>query len=318
MKSFSHSEYHAFKNCRRNWWLRYVRCLDTRPEDESPVGVRQLGINVHLALEGYFGYNLDPLAVLRVIYHETVAQHPEAEVDIAKEAAYALTMVSGFMDWVAETGMEAEYDVIATEGEVSYELDLGDGQHVLLRGHIDQVVQRRGQDAARLVRDFKTVGSLIKADELQRDEQMRFYAMLQWLRAAERDERVDGVLYTMLLRSKRTTRATPPFYATVPIHYNEHDHRSMLSRVRTVAREAIHVQQLLELGEDHHAIAYPNPSNYCGWGCPFRYVCTLADDGSRFEDALASNFVQVDPYGYYGTDRIDHVRKLLEVSDGTA
>jgi len=299
------------KGCRRRWWLSYLRRLGTRPGDETATGVRQLGLNVHLALEGLYGYGLDPLEVLRVVYRETMERCPDAEKEITGELSYALTMVAGFLEWAAETGMDAEYEVVATEGEVSHHLDLADGRAVRLRGHIDQVVRRRGGDEALLVRDFKTVGSLVKADELQRDEQMRFYALLQWLRAEETSGRVDGVLYTMLARSKRTAKATPPFYETIPIHYNVHDHRSMLLRVRAVARLALDLEADLAAGADHREVAYPNPSEFCKWGCEFKSVCTLADDGSRFEDALAGNFIEIQPYGYYGTERIDGIRKAM-------
>lgn len=271
----------------------------------------QLGTNVHLALEGLYGYGLDPLEVLRVVYAEILAAHPEAQKEILSESSYAITMVTGFLQWAAETGMDAEYQVISAEGEISYLLDLPDGRQVNLRGHIDQVVRRRGGNEALLIRDFKTVGSLAKADDLIRDEQMRYYALLQWLRATEASDRVDGILYTMLVRSKRTSKATPPFYATVPINYNVHDHRSMLIRVRAVARLALTLEAMLAAGGDHRELVYPTPSGFCGWGCEFEKVCHMADDGSRFEDALAANYVQVDPYGYYGSDRIDHVRKMI-------
>lgn len=310
LKSFSHSEYKTLKGCRRRWYWAYVKRLGGRQEDEPPTGLRNLGLNVHLALEGSYGYNLDPLEVIRAVYHETLEAHPEAEKEILGELSYALTMVKGFVEWAAETGMDAEYDVVATEGEVSHVLKLPDGRAVNLRGHLDQVVRRRGGDEALLVRDFKTVGSLAKADELQRNEQMRYYALLQWLRAAETSDRVDGVLYTMLLRSKRTARATPPFYETIPVHYNVHDHRSMLLRVQSVATLALDLEQAVEQGGDHRALVYPNDGESCRY-CAFKTVCTLADDGSRFEDALAANFVETDPYGYYGSDRIDHVRKLM-------
>lgn len=311
MKSFSHSEYRSLKGCRRRWWLTYVKRLSTKSEDEAPTGNRNLGLNVHLALEGHYGYGLDPLEVLKTVYRETLERYPAAEKDILSELSYALTMVKGYLEWVDETGTDAEYEVTATEGEVWHDLTLPDGRTVRLRGHVDQTVRRRGGDEAQLIRDFKTVGSLAKSDDLQRDEQMRYYALLQWLRAAQTSDRVDGVLYTMLLRSKRTARATPPFYATIPIHYNVHDHRSMLLRVQAVATLALDLEVALEAGADHRTVVYPTPSDFCGWGCPFRKVCTLADDGSRFEDALAANYVQVDPYGYYGSDRIDHVRKQM-------
>lgn len=302
----SQSEYRSFKGCRRRWWLTYERKLSIPPERESVTGNRNLGIAVHLAMEGYYGHDLDPIEVLDAHYQLLIDEHGDRVHELLAERAYAITMTRGFLQWAELEGIDAEYEVVGTEADAHHELMDG----VVIRGRLDQVVRRRGGDEALLLRDFKTVSTFIDSEVLQRDEQMRFYALLQWLNAVDSGDRVDGALYTMLLRSKRTDRATPPFFATRQVRYNVNDYHSMSLRVKRVAREILETVEALKLGDDHRYRAYPNPSDGCKW-CPFASVCTMADDGSRFEDALAASYVVGDPMGHYGTSRIDKVKRVL-------
>lgn len=308
-----HSEYRTWKNCRRRWYLTYYKRLGANPDEETVSGVRTIGTACHLALEGHYGHDLDADRVLVAYYEDLIRTHPLEARTLASDLSYARTMVSGYLSWVASTGVDADFETVATEADVSVPIDTGfDFIKVTLRGRLDQVVRRRDGTGTLLLRDFKTVGSLVKGPDLQRDEQLRFYALLQWLltRQAEIPEPVDGALYTMLLRSKRTARATGPFYATVHVTYNDHDHESMLLRVIRVALETERARALLDSGADHRSVAYPNPGSECRY-CPFAAVCTMADDGSRFDDALDDLYVSTDPMGHYGSDRIDLVKTLL-------
>lgn len=299
----------TFKQCRRQWWLTYVRHLVTRSDRVMPVGVAELGTRVHLALEAYYGYDLDPISVLGLVYDWAGMEHPDYEDELRKERGYAITMVSGYLDWAAEEGIDVGITVIATERIIRWPIELPrSGRSVTLVGKVDQQI-RRDHDGAILMRDWKTVGTLTKADSLLRDEQMRFYAMLQSLEARERGEITAGMLYTMLLRSKRTARATPPFYRQVEVSYNRHDHNSTWLRVTGTAEDILDVTDRLERGYGHHEVAYPTAGGHCAWGCPFVNICHLADDGSRFEDALAGNHVEGDPWAYYGNNLI---RRVLE------
>lgn len=144
---------------------------------------------------------------------------------------------------------------------------------------------------------------------------MRFYALL--LSLLHKDDSppivVHGALYTMLKRSKRTLRATPPFYDQISIIYNGDDHNSTYLRASTVSKRIVEWHTQLDAGEDHRSVVYPNATDFCEWGCPFRSVCTLLDDGSRWEEALAAHYVHDDPYRYYDKDLItDLVRELGE------
>jgi hypothetical protein len=292
------------------WYLRWFRGLDTRPEDRAPAGVMQLGTNVHLALEAYYGYGLDWGKTLTWVYDQLAAARPVDVKEIRGEQSYAMAMVEGYLGWAAENGVDQEYAVVGAEQVLSVPVTVS-GTPVELTGRLDQTV-RRADDGALLFRDWKTVGDLARDEKLKRNEQMRWYALLQWIDASETGaQRVDGGLYTMLKRSKRTARAAGPFYSMIQVRYNEYDHASMLARVREVVREVLSAEARLRDGEGHHSAAYPNPGDHCDWLCPFSSVCTLADDGSRFEDALTGTYQVVDPYGYHSSARIDEVRKAL-------
>lgn len=306
----SHSEYRTYKGCRRAWYLAYHRKLKTPPEQESVTGARNLGLAVHLAMEGYYGHDLDAIAVVDAHYTDLINTNGDHVHELLAERAYAVVMVKGYLNWAAETGVDAEFEVVGSESDVSEEIELPTGETVLLRGRLDQVVRRRGGDEALLLRDFKTASGIIDEDVLKRDEQMRFYSLLQWLNATHSGDRVDGALYTQLIKSKRTARAAGPFYVTHQVRYNASDYRSMRLRVEHVAAEIIGTTKILDLGEDHRAYAYPNPGDRCKW-CPFAKVCTMADDGSRFEDALTANYVVGDPMAHYANSRIDQVKELL-------
>lgn len=155
-----------------------------------------------------------------------------------------------------------------------------------------------------------TVGTLTKANILVLDTQMRFYAMLQSL--AHPDQRTDGGLYVMLLRSKHTERAKGPFYDQIEVRYNRHDLNSIYLHAKAIAHEIVSARQRLSDGGDHREIVYASPGDHCRWQCPFVNICPLMDDNSRWEDALSAQFSRSNPYARYSDDTILTIRKALE------
>ncbi len=306
----SNSTLKAFKRCSRHWYLAYHLTYGLRPENEKATNVAKLGTRVHCALEAYYGYNLDPVKALKVIYYLAERENPFAAEDLDKEHGYARAMVEGFIQWSEEEGIDAALEVIATEHLEEHPLTLDDGTVVRLLAKLDQKV-RRLTDGAILFRDWKTVGTLSKAHLLVLDEQMRFYTLLEALSARETGERADGGLYTMLLRSKRTAKANGPFYREVEVRFNDRDLDSMTRRVKHTAGRIVETTGRLNAGAHHLDVIEPNPGDYCGWGCPFTLICPMMDDGSRWEDALQANFIKRDPFYYYGTGLIDSVRASL-------
>lgn len=319
----SQSEVKGFKTCRRQWYLSWREGYTLRPEQQPATGVAQLGTHVHLALEAYYGYNIDPLAVLRWVYAALSAQRLHDGKELESELSYALLMVEGYLQWAAENGTDEEFEVIGTERLLEVPINViepfADGivesWPVILTGRIDQTIRRRDGSNRTYIRDWKTVSTLAKANELQRNEQMRWYDLLYWLLGrASGEQAMSGVYYTMLKRSKRTTRAAPPFYEAVSIHYTTADRLSMIARIEQVVGEMLLVEdELLHGSRGHKRVAYPSPGDHCRY-CPFRDVCHMADDGSRFEDALAGIYVKADPYAYQSNDSMEKVRQAFPSS----
>jgi hypothetical protein len=306
--ALSHSELRTFTSCKRRWYLSYYRQL--RPRVESPTGVAHIGGNLHLALEGHYGYGLDALQVLRWAYDELIEQHPDNERDLRKDLDLASAMIEGYLQWAAETGLDVGLSTIATEHEVVNNVTLPDGTPVSWQSKLD-LLMRRESDGRVLLRDWKTVGSFEKAATLILDTQMRFYAMMQALAHPDPASRVDGAQYLMIKRSKRTSRATGPFYELAEVSYNKADLRSTYLRALAISQEIVITRRRLDDGENTLYAVYPTPSEFCSWGCDFREVCPMLDAGDRAEDKLAVEYVESEPYLYYDTSRINRAVAAL-------
>jgi RecB family exonuclease len=293
----SNSEISTFTRCRRKWYLQYVLWLALRKEDSPPTGNMLLGHRIHQALE------LDqkrpredgPLGWLADIYGAETIFRPDCAAEIFNEQALARTMIEGYLEWAAETGLNEGIEIISAEQDVQVPMPGMDG--VTIRGRLDQMIRRK-TDGAVLFRDWKTTGSLSAANDLILSPQMRFYTMIARLNA-DGDIRVDGGQVVYMLRSKRTARATPPFYALEEVRYKRDDLNSMWMRTREIISEMLHVRSRLKGGTDHREATYATPMASCSWECPFYHVCPLMDAGDRWEDMIRDQFQQQDPYHYY-------------------
>lgn len=311
----SPSELAKFLRCRRQWALTYYYKWGVDPKRVSPVSAALLGTRIHAAMEAHYGYGIDPLRALDIIYENETQQRPECAPELEGEYSWAVTMVSGYLDWAAENGLDEEHEVVATEEALEATVFLPNGEIAVVTGKLDQIV-RRTLDGALLLRDFKTVGTLGKADLIVLDPQMRIYSALLALSSSGR--RTDGALYTMMLRSKRTARARGPFYEQIYIRYNTDEQQNMLTRVIGILADMDQVIRQLDAGVDHRLVAYPNPmTDRCAWDCPYTQVCPLFDDGSRVEAAMEANYVKnADPYSYRKLDLLGQVKAVIGVSQG--
>lgn len=320
---FSNSELQTFKSCRRRWWLGWYRQL--RLKYESPVGPLAIGDRVHRALRLYYvpaGLpRVDPRTALeRLIVEDWTAisaaltNQPEKLAILEKkfndEANLERIMIAGYVDWVAETGADAEFDVIASERymEADVTADLrevmpmaSNFKGIKVIGKLDVRVKRR-RDGVRLFIDHKSLAEFTTVRQvLPLDEQMIHYHLLEWLASGEGEERCDGALYNMLRKVKRTGSARPPFYDRVEVHHNRHTIEAYKRRMLATIIDVLEVEDLLNHGTEHFDAAYPSPSRDCRWKCPFFAVCPMFDDGSRAEDMLKQYYVEGDPLSYYNT-----------------
>lgn len=312
----SNSEIQTFKDCRRKWWLAWYRSLTLKAE--SPVGALAIGDRIHRALafwyvpEGVTRINpVDALEILIVQDWTKVVQAygPERALELATlekqfnlEANLERAMIAGYMEWIAETGADADLRVIAAEEYLEAELEgitYHDGRPVKLIGKID-VRAYRTTDGARKFIDHKSVGNLVQPRQtVQMSEQMLHYELLEWLNTPEGEARCDGALYNMLRKVKRSGNAKPPFYDRVEVTHNHHVLDAFKRRVEATVVDILDVEAKLRDGAHHLDVVYPRPSDSCTWKCQFFSVCSMLDDGSRAEAMLSTYYRQHDPLAYY-------------------
>lgn len=312
----SNSELQTWKRCRRKWWLAWYRKLALRAE--TFVGVRSVGDRVHRALQRWYVPDGEPRvdprdALERVIVEDwtrvnELARERNVDEDqlraLAREFAASTNleraMVEGYVQWLEETGADAELRVVASETPLSAQLDLGDDREVSVIGKLDVRVTRVG-DEAHLFLDHKTVGDLKSpAVTLPQNEQMLHYHLLEWLNLEDGERRCDGALYNMLRRSQRTAKATPPFYDRIEVHHNRYELESYRRRLLATSRDVLDAIERLDRGDDHVDVAYPSPRGECRWDCDFFAVCNLLDDGSAgADDMVDALYHRVDPRDRY-------------------
>jgi hypothetical protein len=208
-------------------------------------------------------------------------------------------MLEGYLQWVEENGIDAELEMISTEEQITAPLFNGE---VELTGKLDMRVRRKG-DGVRMFRDFKTVGGSLSdfANLAPMNEQILTYMLLESTKTDE-SERSDGGIFTMLKKVRRSAAARPPFYDQIEVRHNIFTLRSFWDRLHGTIADMMRVRKALDEGESPAFHAYPRPSRDCKWKCPFFTVCTLIDDGSAAEQAISDNFVEADPYAYYGNE----------------
>jgi hypothetical protein len=312
----SNSELQTWKRCRRKWWLAWYRRLALRTE--AFVGVRAVGDRIHRALERWYvpegASRVDPRDALeRVIVDDWTrvveAGHARGITEdqlaaLAREFATSTNleraMVEGYVQWLEETGADAELRVVASETPLAAPVDLEDGRGVTVIGKLDVRV-RRTTDDVRLFLDHKTVGDLKSpAITLPQNEQMLHYQLLEWLATEEGEARCDGALYNMLRRTQRTAKATPPFYDRVEVHHNRFELESYRRRLLATSRDVLDAIEALDAGRDHLDVVYPSPRGECKWDCDFFAVCNLLDDGSAgANDMVTALYHEVDPRARY-------------------
>jgi len=317
----SQSEIYAWTRCRRNWYLTYY--LGFVPADEPPVGNRQLGTRVHTALEAYYGYQLDPVAVLALLYRIETAKAPEFAAELSAEANLAEAMVSGYLEWLAEEGADADFETVATETDIR--VDLPGVPGVQLRARMDQVA-RRISDGALFFRDYKTGSTFELAEQLRLNPQMKFYTLVQHLASPPDGPKLAGFTIDTLRRVKRTAKAEPPFYRRDPFVYTPDEITATLRRVQSVASEIVQHRAMLDdmyrrtggaldvVDSVQQSVLRPTPIlSDCKWWCPVREICPMMDDGSDWSGSLvrSGRFRQADPYEYYRDDALRTIREEM-------
>jgi transcriptional regulator with XRE-family HTH domain len=317
-KKLTNSEVSTWLRCRRKWWLAFYRQLIYGQVDYF--GPRSIGNRVHRALEVYYRDGTDPRAALEQAiaddWNAIVTQLANRGIDIVdadvSQAKFSdatqleRAMVQGYMEWLAESGEDAKYEPISAEQAVAVPLAgevAGEHVEVIALGKMDARF-RRTSDGATLFVDHKTVSSYGEIRKvLHMDPQMLHYHLLEFLTTGDGEGRCEGALYNMLRKVKRTASATPPFYRREVIHHNPIEIESYRRRLLGAARDISRATRELDAGHSHLEVVYPTSTKACGWDCDFFGICSMFDDGSRVEDAVASLYRVGDPLERYAKDQ---------------
>lgn len=301
----SNGELQTWKRCRRKWWLGWYRGLTLRTEDF--VNVRAVGTRIHRALERWYVPEGQPRVDPRDALERVIVEDWTRVTQLARERRLSdeqladlahkfgdvnnleRAMIEGYVQWLEETGADAELRVIAPETPIGADLETvvhGKDRPVRVIGLLDVRV-RRVTDDRRLFLDHKTVGDLSSpAVTLPLNEQMLHYDLLEWLNTEEGERHCDGALYNMLRRVKRSARANPPFYGRVEVHHNVRELESYKRRMLSATADVIAATDALDAGQHHLDVAYPSPRSECSWDCDFFAMCNMLDDGSPGVDAM--------------------------------
>lgn len=299
---YSNSEGRTFKRCRRKWYISWYRRLGL---PEKPVGTLAIGSRVHLALQSLYDVEpANPLEVLEASIQQDLLELQGDAVGVEqlmKDAALCRAMVEGYLEWIAEEGIDAGLTIVGAETfiEVDPQFALETAVHLIAKLDVRVL---RDIDKARLFIDHKTVGSL-SVPGLHMDEQMLHYHLCEFLDAQQAGgEHCAGAMYNMLRKVLRTEKANPPFYERVDVPHSITELESHWHRVRGQVRDILATRAALDAGGDHREVAYSNPTSTCHWDCQYFGICPMFDDGSHVEEYLSGSghLVEVDPLERYG------------------
>jgi hypothetical protein len=276
-----------FKLCRRAFWWKYgIHGFGLEePETDGPrSGQRDVGTLAHLGV-GSIYLEEDWREVLAFEKGKLQLSEPHKEWDDVFNLASL--MVEGFDQWRTEEGIDAGYETLAIEQRLTAYAGNYHGDDVYITGQPDRIA-RDTMTGRLLIDDWKTVASLERPATLDIDDQKLTYG---WLAEANGYEQVGTFAHTQLKKSKRTARATPPFYARHTVTYSDDQraiHRTHLAGTINHLVEA--VQKAEAEPYAHHSVLYPTPTRDCSWRCDFLMPCQMADQGDDAEGYLNVNY----------------------------
>lgn len=328
---FTNSEFVTKNRCDRKWWLTYYRRLQLKAKDYS--GPRSIGDRIHRAFAMWYVIpdathpQVNPIEALEQViiadWAVLSSQAREAGADDAELADLATKfskateleriMVEGYVQWLIETGADADYRVLGSEQVIYWDTEIpnihADEEHPNVPGHPVRIIGKidtqleRVSDGLRVQLDHKSAADIKTIQKLLHgNPQSLTYLMLEWLNTPEGERRSDAILWNMLKKVKRTASAKPPFYDRVEVRYNIHELESHKREMLAVARDIIQIKEALDAGANYHDVAPKNWKAECSWDCDYLPICPLFDDGSRVEDAISGLYQVVDPLARYAEE----------------
>lgn len=330
----SNSELRTWRRCRRQWYLAYHRCLAPRT---NYAGIMASGTRMHRVLAAWYAPNHAVDFNIFTFQQEVQREDRESmlqqqtrirgeafgdcaefvedtgeQSDDERLAAYddivqlERIMLEGYMVWLEETGSDSEYTVIASEVPLIAPITQTAVLDVYAIGILDARLRDNISGATCFI-DHKNVSSFTVANDLRRDTQMRHYTLLASLAFPE--QHVQGAIFNMLKRVKRTAHAKPPYFKRAFIMHNPRNiamYRQQL--IGTALDIADTTYAITDDADDVQSRLYPSPTRDCAWDCPFTSVCSQLDDGRELEGLFRALYTHNDPLARYhetSTDVLD-------------
>lgn len=294
-RKVTNSELQTLKQCRRSWYLGYYRRLGKRRSDGSERAATT-GTLVHDALEMYYKDPHRDASKVIQWFRARRTTDPDAGT-YEKEYALADAMIEGYFEWLAETGADQDLTIHAVESKITCPAPAPfDEQGVVLLGKLDLIASRND---ILYVLDHKTLASFSETiSMLPMNEQSRHYAVIQ--RRNNPDRPIQGSIWNMLRKVKRSGRSKPPYFLRHEIEWSDAQLGIFWRRLHGEITELLRLEAMLNDGADHHAVAYPSPSTDCSWRCPFYAVCPHMDDPRTDSEMLIDvMYVQWNPLERY-------------------
>lgn len=309
------------RRCPRKWYFQYFLKIYRKRNILNQSAT--IGDFCHAAAEQLYRDGADPVAV--VVFEAEVLRekqrnlmlsatddgkikHQENIETIDKAEAFAVKMMEGYVEWLAETGADSGLTLIDTEKElavplpVAYLAELA-GEELFMLAKLDQRVHNAQTDSRQFL-DHKSVDQFTTREKWAHlDPQFLWYATVELLdnQASGDNTWTDGGIMNMMRRVKRTGTAKPPFYKRLELKYSIHQLRSYFERVTGEILRIIQSEQALTRGTSHRTVCPPSPTPDCPWDCPYMQLCSIVDDGSDSTGFIETAFEIGDPLDRYDT-----------------
>lgn len=309
------SERRDYKRCRFRWnlafnegWKRY---------EEKPA--LRFGDLVHQALAIYYPPGRErgpyPAETFRKLYNEESHRLGDFGVRLDEEWIEAEELGVEMLEHYVEVyGEDPDIEVVAPELPFAIDIYSRDGKRYLVTavGTFDALYfnRRIGRFGLFEHKTAKSIDAKLKA--LALDEQAGSYWALASpaLREAgylRSDQEIDHIMYNFLRKAPRDTRPQDEFghylnkdgsisknqpvdyFKRQPVYRDKPDQENLLWRLRAEAWEMSLVRQ-------GKLPVYKNPTDACGFDCPFYDVCELHETGSDWREMLDLAFYRQDPY----------------------
>lgn len=301
----SNSEIQGFKGCKRHWYL--ANYLGLQKKEKIVTGPLPLGTRVHDSLEKFYTTGENPCDVYNQLMNKDIAlfrespkfDDPKEVKKFDSEGELGRLMLEGYLEWLEETDADASLDIQYAEKVISLIIEAFEGR-VILQAKVDAEARRKSDNSLAII-DHKTaadLGPYYKYSHMS--EQLMTYTLINKFNPPEDGAEVDGGVYNLLKKVKRSPTAKPPFYDRIDVRFNDETLRSFYIRLVGVLHDMMEVRDKLDEGADHRFVAYPKPQMdwHCGT-CPFFQVCPMLDDGSSAERYIEDHYDVVNPYERY-------------------